>query len=312
METHNQPSRWEAGQEPEGLKWSQQRRLKFIDFRLRWDGRINRNDLVEFFEISMPQASADLSRYSEAAPDNMEYDRSAKAFLRTKFFEPAFERSASKAYLTELLALVTEVVEPRSSFVNWHPPVATLPVIGRQVDGGILMCLLQAIKEKRMVNVEYQSVQRPASTQRVLSPHALAHDGFRWHVRAFCHTRKKFLDYVIARMTNAIVGAQSSIAFSEDQEWHTEVVLKIGPNPHLADASRRALEFDYSMSQGVLEVRSRHAMLFYVLLKFGLLSERHAPPVTNQLVLLNRDELQPYLEMLFSGQTELPDSQRLL
>lgn len=312
METQENRSKWDAGQEPEGLRWSQQRRLKFIDFRLRWEGRINRNDLVEFFDISMPQASADLARYTEAAPDNMEYDRSAKAFLRAKFFEPVFEQSASRAYLSELLALVTEVVEPQSSFVSWRPSVATLPVIGRQVDGEILMCLLQAIKEKKMVNVEYQSVLRPGSTQRVLSPHALAHDGFRWHVRAYCHSRKRFFDYVIARMTSAVLGAQSPIAYSEDQEWHTEVVLRMSANPHLAEASKRALEFDYGMTGGVLEVRSRHSMLFYVLLKFGLLDERQSTAVNNPLVLVNRDELQPYLEMLASSQTELPDSRRLL
>lgn len=311
METHENGSKWDRS-EPEGLSWSQERRLKFIDFRLRWEGRINRQDLVDFFEISMPQASADLSRYTEAAPDNLVYDKSAKSFLRTSLFDPLFERSASRTYLNELLAVVAEVTEPKSSFVKWHPPVATLPIIGRQVDGEILMVLLQAIREKRMVNVEYQSVARPAATQRILSPHGLAHDGFRWHVRAYCHSRKKFLDFVIARLRTAVIGASSSVVVSEDQEWHTEVVLRIGPNPALTDASTRALEIDYGMVNGVLEVKSRHAMLFYVLLKFGLLYEFQTPAVAQQLVLLNRDELQPYLEMLMSRDVEPQDNQRLL
>ena len=33
-------------------KWNQTRRLEFIDFRLAVDGRLNRADLVAFFNIS--------------------------------------------------------------------------------------------------------------------------------------------------------------------------------------------------------------------------------------------------------------------
>ena len=90
---------------PRPSSWSQDRRLKFIDFRLRWEGRINRTDLTRFFDISMPQASGDLSKYAEAAPGNLLYDRRAKAYLRTEFFAPLYSRSASNTYLNELLTL---------------------------------------------------------------------------------------------------------------------------------------------------------------------------------------------------------------
>lgn len=285
---------------PEGLSWSQERRLKFVDFRLRWEGRINRNDLAEFFDISLPQATADLARYSESAPHNMEYDRSSKAYLRASAFQPLYLRSSSKMYLAELLALSGGIVDGESTFVKWHPPVATLPVIGRQVDGEILVRLLQAIREGRMVHVEYQSISRPHATQRILSPHGLAHDGFRWHVRAYCYSRKKFLDFVIARIASANIGAQNTVSMAEDQEWHTEVTLRIGPHPGLSEASQKALAIDYGMVDGVLEVKCRHAMLFYALLKLGLLHEL-AIPEAQQLVLINREELQPYLEMLLSS-----------
>ena len=44
-------------------RWGQERRLEFIDFRLYWEGRINRSDLIDFFGISVPQASLDLAKY---------------------------------------------------------------------------------------------------------------------------------------------------------------------------------------------------------------------------------------------------------
>lgn len=46
-------------------KWSRGRRIEFIDFRLSVDGKINRADLVDFFGISIPQASLDLSYYRD-------------------------------------------------------------------------------------------------------------------------------------------------------------------------------------------------------------------------------------------------------
>ncbi len=63
------------------LKWGVERRLEFIEFRLFWEGSINRADLVEVFGVSVPQASKDLTLYQERAPGNMEYDTRAKRYV---------------------------------------------------------------------------------------------------------------------------------------------------------------------------------------------------------------------------------------
>ena len=39
------------------LKWGVERRLEFIEFRLFWEGGVNRADLIEMFGVSVPQAS---------------------------------------------------------------------------------------------------------------------------------------------------------------------------------------------------------------------------------------------------------------
>ena len=76
-------------------KWGQDRRLEFIDVRLRWDGRINRSDLTTFFGISVPQASLDIARYVELAPDNAVYDRSARVYLAGERGKPSGLREFS-------------------------------------------------------------------------------------------------------------------------------------------------------------------------------------------------------------------------
>ena len=68
------------------MPWSVERRLEFIDFRLYWEGRINRIDLKNFFGISIPQASADLRKYQELAPKNIDYDKKNKHYFATEKF----------------------------------------------------------------------------------------------------------------------------------------------------------------------------------------------------------------------------------
>ena len=60
------------------VRWGIEQRLEFIEFRLFWEGAINRADIVDYFAVSVPQASKDLSLYQERAPGNMEYDKRGK------------------------------------------------------------------------------------------------------------------------------------------------------------------------------------------------------------------------------------------
>src|ERR1700737_783185 len=41
--------------------------------------------------------------------------------------------------------------------------------------------------------------RRPDPLWREITPHAFGWDGFRWHVRAFCHMELTFKDFIISR-----------------------------------------------------------------------------------------------------------------
>ena len=75
-------------EETTGLRWGVERRLEFIEFRLFWEGRLNRSDITDFFGVSVPQASKDLSLYQELAPGNMDYDKSEKRYVAGPGFKP--------------------------------------------------------------------------------------------------------------------------------------------------------------------------------------------------------------------------------
>ena len=86
------------------MRWGVEKRLEFIEFRLFWEGGINRADITDQFGLSVPQASKDLNLYEEKAPGNLIYDKSAKRYLASPRFKPAFLQPESGAYLAQLRA----------------------------------------------------------------------------------------------------------------------------------------------------------------------------------------------------------------
>src|SRR5450631_2903113 len=81
------------------LPWGQRQRLEFIEFRLFWEGALNRSEITERFNVSVPQASTDLSTYRALAPLNVEYNASQKRYLVTPHFQPRLIAPNAERYL---------------------------------------------------------------------------------------------------------------------------------------------------------------------------------------------------------------------
>ena len=88
--------------------------------------RINRGDLTSFFGISIPQASLDLARYIELAPDNAKYDRSGKVYVASETFQALYPGTTPERYLNELLARGAGVMQQ-----SWGSPAGRRPWICR-------------------------------------------------------------------------------------------------------------------------------------------------------------------------------------
>jgi hypothetical protein len=80
---------------------------------------------------------------------------------------------------------------------------------------------------------------------------------------------------------------------ARDKGWHEEVTLKIGPHPALKDGKRRAIELDYGMVDGIVEVSTRVCLSSYLERHLGLdLDSSQIPPERQQVVLINRVEVE--------------------
>ncbi|OYX13212.1 MAG: transcriptional regulator, partial [Rhizobiales bacterium 32-66-8] len=103
------------------LKWGVERRLEFIEFRLFWEGGVNRSDIIEMFDVSVPQASKDLTLYQERAPNNALYDKSAKRYVASEHFEPHFLKPDPDGYLSRLRSVAEGLIDLSESWITQVP-----------------------------------------------------------------------------------------------------------------------------------------------------------------------------------------------
>lgn len=271
------------------LRWGVERRLEFIEFRLFWEGRMNRGDLMKVFGVSVNQASTDLNRYLRLAPENMVYDKRKRAYLCSSVFSPLFLRLDSDRYLSEVRSVRSGVLSREDAWLRSDPQFDEVPNPTRTVNPETLRMVLEAMRHGEAIEIHYQSFSRPSPRWRWIAPHAIGFDGFRWHVRAFCDEAGFFKDFVLGRVLEVGTVRASEAEPADDHDWHEHVDLEIGPNPGLSEGQREVVELDYGMREGKTVLRVRRAFLFYVLKRLGLEQADAAAPNTQHIVLLNRE-----------------------
>jgi hypothetical protein len=275
------------------MRWNIERRLEFIEFRLYWDGRVNRSDLVRAFNISVPQASADLTRYQELAPGNAVYDKTAKTYVSGPEFQPHFLKPSADQYLAQIRSVAAGVLRNEETWLDRLPSFAVVPLFRRPIAPGTLQTVLRTIRNHSAIRVEYQSFSRPKPIWRWIAPHSLGFDGFRWHSRAWCYEHDDFRDFVLARIHSFGESRPSDIDQSDDAEWHLQVTLRIAPHPELDPGARRAIELEYGMTRGSIEIKTQLSLSKYLERLLGLdLDPKLVSPLRQQIVLVNREEIE--------------------
>lgn len=284
--------------ESPALRWGVEQRLEFIEFRLFWEGGINRGDIIEMFGVSVPQASRDLKMYQEVAPENMDYDKSAKRYIPSPGFRPRFLRPDPSVYLSRLRVLGEGLSRPEESWVAHVPEIDIAVTPHRIIDTVILRSVLTAMRERWSLAVCYQSMNtnRPDPVWRRITPHAFGYDGFRWHTRAFCHLENRFKDFLLPRILEVGTFGDPIALGDKDKLWIEHVRIEIAPHPHLTDSQQKVVAKDYGMADGTMVLRVRHAMLFYVLKRLGLMGDpEKEDPRRQHIIVVNKEAVQSAL-----------------
>ena len=263
------------------LRWGEERRLEFIEFHLYWEGGVNRADITDYFGVSVPQASKDLSQYQELAPGNMRYDRSEKRYLARDSFNPLFLKPDADRYLMQIRSIGDGVLAREESWLAQVPNFDALPMPRRNIDPGVLRIVLDCVRGDKALEIRYQSLSpnRPKSIWRWITPHAFGYDGLRWHVRALCHIDRRFKDFLLSRILKARAEGEPEARPEDDYVWHEFTNVALTPHPGLTEEQQQVIGRDYGMKNGQVTVNVRLALLYYFLKRLGLdhLEEQREP-----------------------------------
>jgi hypothetical protein len=223
----------------------------------------------------------------------MVYDKTAKAYVAGPRFRPVFFAPSAGRYLAQLRLIESGIMTEEESWVVRLPAYSIVPILRRRLEAETLRRILVAIRSGASLRVRYQSMSGPEPRWRWVSPHALGFDGFRWHARAWCHSREEFRDFVLARILEVGEAGPSSSDPALDMGWQREVTLRLAPHPDLKGGKRRAVELDFGMTNGAVEVKTRVCLSYYLERQLGLDRDpSKVQPERQQIVLANRAKVE--------------------
>ena len=233
--------------------WSSRERLVFAEQLLYWRGWLRRSDIASRFGVSTPQASADIGAYQKMNRGAVAYNTRSKRYegaarMKCKLCDPRLEVG---------LGLLGEI-EARVPQAHIALPMRKIPPL-------VARDLVRATASLRALEIHYLSVNSNASTWRIIVPRAFAHDGYRWHVRAWCPHEGLHKDFVLGRILALHETTAPVESLPPDVEWDKWIVVRLRPHRELGRVQRRAIEHDYAMRKGTCILRVRKAMLSYTL-----------------------------------------------
>lgn len=285
------------------IKWNTRQRLQYIEIKAYYTGVVSRSDVAKAFGISDAAATKDLNFYNQAAPSNLIYKHSVYGFVPADSFKEIYADLSPAAVLPLFTENLPVLGGPPSMGAVYGIPVDTLPLPVRLPDKSVLAQIVRAIKHNKKLVMTYKSLSdRDSNEQRTIEPHALINTGLRWHVRAYSQDTFDFRDYVLSRITKAeMLNEEVESGAAYDDDWVELVTLQLVPHPDLDEKKRLNLLYDYGAENDVIELNVRRSLVGYVLQKLSVdtTSDHSLNPNKYQMIILNRDEIEPFAGWAF-------------
>tara|TARA_R110001592_G_scaffold249128_1_gene511577 strand:+ start:2949 stop:3851 length:903 start_codon:yes stop_codon:yes gene_type:complete len=273
-------------------------RLKAIELLAYWEGRLVTPKLVSWFGISRQQASNDIKRYlAEHNPGSLIHDPSVKAYVPTAGFQPVL----TSGHVNEYMNLIGDFNnESMACTLETDANLVSVQLPDRSVRPEVVREVLRACRSNTSIKILYASMSNPSWHERVISPHTLVYTGFRWHVRAYCHLKNEFRDFLLSRIDRTPqVNSAEAPAISNDNDWNEMVMITLIPNEKLDSKLKALVERDFSLPDGRLQVSVRKALAHYTLQRYqaAISSEDAIDPKKYPLQLIESDrkKISPYL-----------------
>ena len=282
------------------IKFVTRQRLQFIEVMAYYTGTISRSMLARAYGISDPAATKDLKMYNELAPNNLEYNPSLFSFVPTASFDEVFADLSPQTVLSMFSLNLLSVDNPSGNEPIYGISAEDLPLPARLPEKSVLAQIVRAIKNGKQLKATYHSLSQrddEEDSSRIIEPHALINNGLRWHLRAYNHDSYDFRDFVLSRFTSAqVLDIEAESSQTYDDDWMELITLKLKAHPALNEKQSLALNYDYDIQDGVIELQVRRALVGYLLqqMKVDTTIDASLNPNAYQLVIANRDEIEPF------------------
>jgi hypothetical protein len=248
------------------FNFPQKQRLAFIDFLLMFKGSFSRVDLTSKFEMGMANATRDIALYRELAPTNLDFENTSKIYKQNKKFKPLFEYESRKT----LSKLANKISDAFDGVLELSFPV-NAPLQLNVPDINIVAKLVQAVLNKKAISIIYTSLSSGSKAREII-PHTIVDNGLRWHVRGYDRQTNCFRDFVITRISKVKVLDAAVDKFEkeiEDNQWMRKMDLHLVPHPINVEYPQ-AIELDYGMECGLLQITIRAALVGYLLRRWNV------------------------------------------
>ena len=266
-------------------QWAAMERMRFIERSAYWRGVVNRQDLTAVFGLSLAQASADLQAYQQANPGALNYNLNKKRYEGARDMKLAF----TQATLEDAMAMflrggaeaprVAMVPAGRSAAGSGSAQVYFVRVPVRRPGAEVERRVFLAVYGRMRVRVLYRSVNSGKAEWRWLQPSAFAHDGNRWHVRAWCELRQRWSDFTLSRIEAAEWPVAGPLSEVPDRQRAELMELAVKAAESLNEGARKAVEMDFGMVRGKLAIPTTAAEIDYLRTRLGLpLGDGKKPP----------------------------------
>lgn len=286
-----------------GIKRATQQRLQYIELMAYYTGVVTRSDVAKAFGISDAAATKDLKFYNQIAPDNLIYKHNVFGFVPNSSFEEIFTDLEPQQVLPMIAANLPFIGENTEQNLLYGVPIEQIPLPQRLPSKEVIAQVIRAIKQKTKLSVVYSSLtDRDSSEARIIEPHSLVNTGLRWHVRAYSDNTYDFRDFVLSRVQQAQQLTEKAESKPEyDDDWMEPINLQLTPHPKLSEDKRKILMTDYAAINNVIEFTVRRALLAYVLQRLSVdtTEDSSLNPNAYQLVIMNRDEIEPFAGWAF-------------
>ncbi len=256
--------------------WAARERLRVLEMLLWWRGWVGRADLLERFGISAAQASSDFQKYLELNGKEISYQTSRKRYEAAAEFECRLHLPTLEEAVRVLLGgeALQEMPVTRKDGISEQVSILALPK--RKAEPAIVRRVFVALLGGQRLRVFYHSVNSNTAAWRFLRPAALAWDGRRWHVRAWCENNAAWRDFVLGRISKADWPEPAVDELPADDDWLAWETVRLQINPELGAEARASLKMDYGLEDDVMEVRVRRALKGYLLAEMFIDGVGHA------------------------------------